>query len=316
VSEMSSMHRTRLAVLGILILLAVPAWSLTATRRAATSDWTWPPFVVLPLMLTAVIYAVGIAKMPGKSATANVFSWRTLCFALGWISLIVALDSPLHELGEQLFWVHMTQHEILILVSAPLLVLGRPLVPFLWTLSPRWRVHVANVARSRAFNNVWTMISAPLWAWLLSALALWIWHVPWLFDKTLQSDSVHGAQHMSFLFTGLLFWWPLVNRMPAFDYGAGLAYVFTTILHTSVLGALLTFSPHPWYSAYVTTAPAWGISALEDQQVGGLIMWIPAGTLLLIVALFLLVKWINDSQDRWKYTRMAELSRSAQGAVK
>jgi len=276
-------------------------------------DWTWPPFIVLPLVLAAVTYFSGTIKMPGKSNTAKLFSWRTICFALGLISLIIALDSPVHELGEQLFWVHMTQHEVLMLVSAPLLVMGEPLLPFLWALSPAWRGRVANIARSNVFKKCWALVSAPPSAWLLSALALWIWHAPWLFDQTVHNDLIHAAQHASFLGTALLFWWPLVNRKSALNYGAGVAYVFTTILHTSVLGALLTFSQHPWYSTYVTTAPAWGMSALEDQQVGGLIMWIPAGTLLLIVALVLLVKWINDSQSRWQYTRMAELARISAG---
>ena len=115
--------------------------------------------------------------------------------------------------------------------------------------------------------------------------------------------------------TALIFWWPLVNRTHSLGYGGGLVYVFTTILHTSVLGALLTFAPRPWYSSYVLTAPAWHLSALEDQQIGGLIMWIPAGTLLLIVALVLLVKWMNESQTRWQYTRMAELGRLSEGGV-
>jgi putative membrane protein len=136
-----------------------------------------------------------------------------------------------------------------------------------------------------------------------------------LFDQTLRSDWVHAAQHTTFLVTALIFWWPVVNRTPALGYGGGLVYVFTTILHTSVLGALLTFSPRPWYSSYVRTAPLWHVSALEDQQIGGLIMWIPAGTLLLIIALVLLVKWMNESQSREQYTRMAELGRLSQGAV-
>ena len=106
-----------------------------------------------------------------------------------------------------------------------------------------------------------------------------------------------------------------MNRTPAFGYGGSLIYVFTTILHTSVLGALLTFAPRPWYSSYVITAPAWHLSALEDQQLGGLIMWIPAGTLLLIVALVLLVKWMNESQSRWQYTRLAELGRPLEGGI-
>jgi putative membrane protein len=107
-----------------------------------------------------------------------------------------------------------------------------------------------------------------------------------------------------------------VNRTPFLGYGGGLIYVFTTILHTTVLGALLTFAQRPWYSSYVLTAPAWHLTGLEDQQLGGLIMWIPAGTLLLIVGLVLLVKWIQESQNRWQYTRMAELMRASVGGAK
>jgi putative membrane protein len=124
---------------------------------------------------------------------------------------------------------------------------------------------------------------------------------------------MHAAQHTTFLLTALLFWWPLTNPAPRFGYGAAIVYVFTTALHTSILGALLTFAPHPWYSPYVATAPLWHLTALEDQQLGGLIMWIPAGTLLIAVGLWLLVKWLNQSQVRWQYTRMAELARLSQG---
>src|SRR5256714_12592595 len=202
----------------------------------------------------------------------------------------------------------MTQHEILMLISAPLLLLGRPLFVLLRALPPSFRERAASLTRFRFFKIGWSMLSAPLSAWLLSALALWVWHVPWLFDRTLQSDWIHAAQHTTFLVCALLFWWPLANRTPLLGYGGGLAYLFTTILHTSVLGALLTFAQRPWYSSYATTSPGWHLTALEDQQLGGLIMWIPAGTLLLIVALVLLVKWINVSQTRWRYTRMAELN--------
>jgi putative membrane protein len=172
------------------------------------------------------------------------------------------------------------------------------------------------LAREKAVRTLWASFSAPVSAWLLSALALWTWHIPWLFDQTLRSNWIHAAQHTTFLVTAIVFWWPLANRISTIGYGGGLAYVFTTILHTSVLGALLTFAPRPWYSSYIATAPVWGLTALEDQQLGGLIMWIPAGTLLLIVALFLLVKWMNESQTRWQYTRMAELGRLSERGLK
>jgi putative membrane protein len=289
--------------------------SLTQGGAASAIHWTWPPLVVIALLLTALFYGLGIRKMLRRFGASKFLVLPILWFTLGWISLVIALDSPLHELGEQLFWVHMTQHEILMLVSAPLLVLGRPLIPFLWALSPPWRQRVTNLGRAKPFRAIWTSISVPVSAWLLSAVALWVWHVPWLFDRTLSNDWIHAAQHTTFLVTALIFWWPVMNQIPSFGYGGSLIYIFTTILHTSVLGALLTFAPRPWYSSYVITAPTWHLSALEDQQLGGLIMWIPAGTLLLIVALVLLVKWMNESQSRWQYTRLAELSRTLDEGV-
>jgi putative membrane protein len=298
------------------ILAAKPSSALSQTGSAIVTEWSWPLFVVIPLLLAAVLYGLGVMKMLRKTTRRKSFAWPVISFTLGWIALAIALDSPLHEVGEQLFWVHMTQHEILMLVAAPLLTLGRPLLPFLWALPKPWREHAANLGRSKSFKTVWGSVSAPLSAWLLSALGLWIWHIPWLFDQTLHSDWIHAAQHTTFLITALLFWWPLMNRLSSIGYGGGLAYVFTTALHTSVLGALLTFAPRPWYSSYIATAPTWHLTALEDQQLGGLIMWIPAGALLLIVALVLLVKWMNESQTRWQYTRMAELSQLSERGIK
>jgi putative membrane protein len=312
-----SLTRCQFAVLAfVAVSIATPAWSRTQSGGALANEWRWPPFIVIPLLVTAALYGLGATKMLRRAGSWKSSRWPILWFALGLLSLVIALDSPLHEFGEQLFWVHMTQHEILMLISAPLLVLGRPLLPFLWALPPAWRETAARFGRSRPFKSGWQVVSAPLSAWLLSTLGLWIWHIPWLFDRTLHSDWIHAAQHTTFLVSALLFWWPLVNRTPLLGYGGGLAYVFTTILHTSVLGALLTFAQRPWYSSYVTTSPGWHLTALEDQQLGGLIMWIPAGTLLLIVALVLLVKWINESQTRWQYTRMAELTRLMDGGVK
>ena len=122
-----SVKRIQVAAVGMMaVLWAMPAWSLTETGRALATNWTWPPFVWIPLLITAVLYGIGITKMLRRTTRRRSLLWPILWFALGWISLVIALDSPLHELGEQLFWVHMTQHEILMLISAPLLVLGRP----------------------------------------------------------------------------------------------------------------------------------------------------------------------------------------------
>jgi putative membrane protein len=293
------------------VLMSASAFAETGGRSTA---WTWPPYIAGPLFATAMLYVVGLLRMRVNGAKLRPIP--ILCCVVGWLSLLVALDSPVHEISEQLFWVHMTQHEILMLISAPLLILSEPAAPLVFALPERWRVPVANIAKAKLIERTWLLVSAPIAAWLLHAAALWAWHAPRLFDAALDSEWVHAAQHISFFGTALLFWWTLFHKHAGRrGYGGAILYVFTTAVHTSVLGALLTFAPRTLYAPYAQTAPLWGLTALQDQQVGGLIMWIPAGTLLTIVALILLAKWIGQSDRRWEYTRTAALIRASQGAA-
>jgi putative membrane protein len=290
-----------------------PAWAHVTSDHTDAIGWSWPPYIIIPLVATAALYLTGLIKMRGRGTRLQVFP--ILCFAVGWTTLMLALDSPMHEISEQLFWVHMTQHEILMLVSAPLLVLSRPLVPFLWALPAAARDDVAAVSKAGLFKRAWVVVSAPAAAWLLHAAALWLWHAPVLFAATIGSDLIHALQHVSFLGTALLFWWALLDSHGGrLGYGGAIIYVFTTAIHTSVLGALLTFAPTVWYAPYLATAPAWHLTALEDQQIGGLVMWIPAGTLLTVVGVLLFVKWMKEAERRWEYTRTAALIRSAGGS--
>jgi cytochrome c oxidase assembly factor CtaG len=305
----------KFAIGAVLVAGSLPLWAADEAGEARCADWTWPAYIAVPLFAMAVLYVFGLARMHDRGARLQAFPIG--CFAIGWFSLVIALDSPVHEISEQLFWVHMTQHEILMLVSAPLLVLARPIAPMMFALPEPWRHVFASVGRERSLKRMWLIVSAPFAAWLIHALALWLWHAPLLFDAALRSDFVHGLQHISFLGSALIFWWALVHGHGGrLGYGGAILYVFTTAIHTSVLGAWLTFSPGIWYAAYANTAPLWGYTALEDQQVGGLIMWIPAGTLLTIAALVLLAKWMKHSDVRWGYTEAAALIRQSQGVAK
>lgn len=280
------------------------AHSGTTPGQIRFTSWSWPPFVISPLSILGAMYAVGAIRMWRRRSHAGL-TWKPIaCFAAGWSTLVLALDSPLHELGEQLFSVHMIQHEVLMLVSAPLLLLGRPAVVFVWALPTRWR-KIGRLSSHRAVRRTWTVLSAPVVAWCLQAFALWSWHAPALFDSTLRSEAIHAAQHISFFATALLFWWPLTGEHFRSGDGAAIVYTFTTGVHMSLLGALLTFAPRPWYPAYAVTAPFWHLSALEDQQLGGLIMWIPAGTILFVATLFLLHRWMKHSDDRWAFCHPA-----------
>src|SRR3954449_11255589 len=159
--------RTQFAALSVTLLTSASAQAEAA--RVSLRDWTWPPAIMCALILTASLYSTGLAKMLRHGADRKLHIRPMVCFVLGWASLVIALDSPIHELGEQLFWVHMTQHEILMLVSAPLLVLSVPLIPFLWALPNSARLKVAAAGRNSFVKSSWKLISAPLSAWLISA---------------------------------------------------------------------------------------------------------------------------------------------------
>lgn len=281
----------------------------------ASTEWTWAPGILIPLVISAVWYGDGLRRMAQRPQKAGL-SWKEpTCFACGWILLFLALLSPMHELGEQLFWVHMTQHEILVLVCAPLLVLGAPFRISLWALPANERKFVARVVNGHNFAAGWRLISSPLCTWTLHAIALLVWHIPVLFDATVRESFVHAAQHISFLGTGVLFWWTVLKPYSsALGYGVRTLYLFTTAVYTSLLGAVLTFSQHAWYTPYARTAPAWHLSALEDQQLGGLVMWVPGGTILFAMTLMLVVRWMRESEIRGRLTRTALLLEKSDGA--
>jgi putative membrane protein len=251
--------------------------------------WSFDPGIVLPLAATAILYARGARISRGAAVP------QFACFWSGWLFLAGSLISPLHSLGEVLFSAHMAQHEILMLVAAPLLVLSRPLVPMLWGLPITWRRALGQWSKGPRVQRVWRSISQPSVAWGIHAVALWLWHAPQLFQATLSNEWIHSAQHLSFFGSALLFWWSLFYAHGRASYGAGFLYIFTTAVHTSILGALLTFARTVWYPAYAFSTKAWGLTPLEDQQLGGLIMWIPAGVVYLAAGLALFALWLRES---------------------
>lgn len=261
---------------------------------------TWPaePGVLIPLALSLLLYVIGFVRLRRVSPRA-LGAIEITCFAAGWLTLFVALASPLHPWGSVLFSAHMTQHELLMLVAAPLLVLGRPMIPFLWALPKSAAREMSSWSRTSAWQRVWSTITLPFVAWVIHAIVLWSWHVPFLFEATIANEWVHALQHASFLFSALLFWWAIIHgRQRAIGFGVAVLYMFTTALHSGLLGALLTFTRSVWYPIYNETTKSWGLTPLEDQQLGGLIMWIPAALVYIVAALALFVGWMRESESR------------------
>src|SRR5205807_594459 len=246
------------------------------------SRWVFDPISVACLLASGALYAAGVSRLWARAGRGcGVRLWQLCGFAGGWLALVLALLSPVAAISDILFSVHMTQHEILILVAAPLLVLGRPIVPFLWALSPPWRLRLGSWSRNRYWSAVWKALTGPLVVWLLHGLALWVWHLPALYQAALGSAVIHAIEHTCFLATACLFWWALIHgRYGRVGYGVAVVFVFATAVHSEALGALLTFAPRIWYPLYAMRSSGAGPGALEDQRLAGLIMWIPFGVIL------------------------------------
>ncbi|HEX3233194.1 MAG TPA: cytochrome c oxidase assembly protein [Gemmatimonadales bacterium] len=261
--------------------------------------WTFEPMVVLGLAGSALLYAIGRHELRRRMRDAGAStSAEAAAFWAGWTVLAIALVSPIHQMGEALFAAHMIQHELLMVVAAPLLVLGRPLVVVLWALAPASRQVVGTVTRT-PMRRLWAVLTRLDVATGLQLLVVLGWHLPALYQWSVRSELVHAAQHSSFLGTALLFWWAVFHGSRArLRYGAAVLCLFLTTIVTSGLGALLTVAPHPLYPIYATTSRPWGLSPLEDQELAGLIMWIPAALSYLVAALWLARAWLAESDRR------------------
>jgi putative membrane protein len=279
-----------------LILLIFVAWGAPAQAHQAGSvagSWNLAPWLVGSLAAAAAFYVIGLARLWRKAGVGRgITPAQAARFALGWITLVAALVSPLDALGERLFSAHMVQHELLMVVAAPLLVLGRPLEAWTWAVRSDWRGALGRAVRWGWLRTAWGVITEPICAWAVHALALWTWHVPVLFEAALANEGLHILQHASFLGSALLFWWAVCGHGVRRPGAASIASLFTTMMHTGALGALLTFSGRLWYPGYAATTSAFGLDGIEDQQLGGLIMWVPAGLSYLAAGLWIAGSWL------------------------
>ena len=260
--------------------------------------WSWEPVVVVGLVVTAALYARGMRRLrsrsvrrgPARRAEATAFWLGSSAFAL-------ALLSPLHRLGETLLAAHMAQHEILIALAAPLVILGRPFVVSLWGLPPGWRRTVGRWVGG--LRPLWRWLSRIEIAWLFHTLAIVIWHLPGLYLRAAVSEPLHALQHTSFIVTALLFWSSVLPGAALRNrHGTAILSLFATMVYTGGLGALLTLGRDLWYPGYGGAAALWGLTPLEDQQLAGLIMWVPGGLSYLLATGWLVVDWLRVSELR------------------
>jgi cytochrome c oxidase assembly factor CtaG len=260
---------------------AGPADHLWSVATSAPDGWIVRPEVAGPLLIVAGAYAVGRCRLRRRGG--DVSGWRVAASAGGLLSALVALSAPFDRLAHASFAAHMTQHLLLIVGAAPLLLLADPFAALCWALPAPIRAHAGRLLRpGTPLRALWRGLTAVSVAWLAHVAAVWLWHMPGAYDAAVTDRVVHDAEHLAFFGTAVLFWWPIVNPAPRLraptGYGLRVGYLVLAALQGALLGLLLAMSRETWYRAYPSP---------EDQSLGGLIMWGIGGAVDMLAVLIL-----------------------------
>jgi cytochrome c oxidase assembly factor CtaG len=280
------MPRLILTLFLLFVPTVAPAHGGAHPVDSAALRWTLDLSITIPLGLTLLIYIIGWIRLRQRSQNSPR---GAMLFAAGWLVLAGATVSPLHEAGERSFAMHMIEHELIMLLAALLLPLSRPLGVMLWAFPRRIR-------RGLALAGLLRRLADPIPATVLQATVMWAWHAPPLFNRALGHPGWHVAQHLSFLVSALLFWWAVI-RTP--NRGLAALCLFMTSIIGGALGALMALSASPWYSGYAAMGMTpFGLTPEEDQQLAGLIMWVPGGLVHAAAALVLVGRTLTAGTGR------------------
>jgi cytochrome c oxidase assembly factor CtaG len=257
--------------------------------------WELDPLVLLLSIGAAAAYGRGVYLLSKRRSARTPSIGRRVGFYGGLVIAAGAVISPLHGWSETLFAAHMTQHLLLVIVAAPLLVLGRPSAPLIAALP-------SNVGKAASLLFVTVRKRAPFLLhpvslWALHAFVLWAWHLPTLYDLALENTFMHGLEHATFLGSALLVWAAVFGERPIGE-GASVLLLFATGLQSAALGALLALATQVLYDSHAVAAPIAGFDPLTDQQLAGVIMWIPPGILYLAVSALMLSRLLQDTSPR------------------
>lgn len=262
-------------------------------------DWAFDPPLVLVIDL-AILYWVGARRTVTPERKRAAQRWRTGCFYASLAVLAIALASPIERLSADLFWVHMVQHVLLIVVAAPLFVVAAPWVR-LWRCLPldtrRWLARgFSKGRRTAALRALSRWLGSPVPSFVAFAVVLLTWHVPALFDATLKSTTLHAFEHTLFFLTAILFWKQVIPSAPLHARLMApqrVVYLIAGMIVSWLLAVVLALAPHPLYSyyAHLASRPG-GISALADQQLAAGVMWVPGSVTFLIVLFIYVHRWL------------------------
>jgi putative membrane protein len=275
-----------LAVRRLIAALLVTAPALVRAHDVEVADGM-EPWVTGCLVVAAFLYIVGLRNLWRRAGVGRGVGWgQVAMYGTGWLTLVGSLSGPIEHWSGASFAAHMLQHELMMVVAAPALAASAPLGVFAWALPMSLRRSLHALTKPAWLRASWRVVTSPLWATAISIGVLWLWHVPRLFDLAIAHRGWHASQHASFFVSALAFWWAVrATRSGVGRLGPTILALFVAMIVTGALGGLLAFADTAWYAAYAATSPPFGWTHVEDQQMGGLIMWIPGGTIYMAVAL-------------------------------
>ncbi|MFW5947733.1 MAG: cytochrome c oxidase assembly protein, partial [Gemmatimonadota bacterium] len=252
--------------------------------QAFLLSWSVEPAIGVGVAVAAGLYIRGWRRLRRRGQGGKVLKpWRAWCFGLGLLTVVIALMSPIATFDSVFFFMHMTEHVLLIMVAAPLIWLGAPMVPTLWAFDREGRRRLGRLFHEdHPVHRVFSFLTRAGIALTLYVLVLFVWHYPPLYDAAQGSTWVHELEHFMFFGAALLFWWPVIHPTGGrrrLGYGAAILYIFPAKIAGFVLGAGLTLSSEPYYRTFLDSPRIWGLDPLGDQQMGGLIMWVVGGLL-------------------------------------
>jgi putative membrane protein len=252
--------------------IPIPYCGLPPSPYMLWLRWNLDPILISVLLLLTALYAFGVLRQRESVAP----TWRQALFYLGWAITSAALISPLCPLSVSLFSARVGQHMILVLLGAPLVAAGRPFA----VLSGLWQSRAGG--KSEQGKS-----AAPIWATAVFAALLWFWHAPAPYAETFRSTFVYWSMHVSLYSAALWLWSSLLNAPASKMLHVVFAGVISSV-QMGFLGALITFAPRSLYSPHLLTTAAWNLTPLQDQQLGGAIMWVPGCAIFLVISMLVL----------------------------
>ena len=280
--------------------------------RAALSSWDWRPEVIVTILVMGALFLIGWRRLraisgPAKNWQSLGARWRPIFYIIGLLVIGFALMSPLDVLVQQLFFMHMIQHLLLIMVAPVFLLLPNPMPFVLWGLPPRMRL-AAGSALNSVINKESTAgrtlrkLTSPVAVWFVMIAFIVGWHDPNMYNAALRSEFVHDLEHVTMFIAGMLFWWTVTGAGPRLHKNmsrpAKVAFVLAAIPPNMALGASLAFAQEPIYSFYNDMPRLWGISVLNDQRLSGVIMWVPGSMMYLIAALIIIFRILSGEDKK------------------